>query len=126
MADNHSEKDLLLDRIKNQDEYAIGALLKIYSFKDNNTGGVGFNATDAGFMSSMAEQFLRKGSLSERQIPYVKKCMSKYIEHLMAVGFEPINLDFPSQITLAELPTIQTAELQKNNIVIKYCTSRTP
>lgn len=129
VADNHSERDLLLDKIKNQDEYAIGALLKIYSFQTNQEqeakgtykdNYMGFNSADAGFMSSMAEQFLRKGSLTERQIPYVKKCMPKYIEQLMAIGFGPINFDTLSQITPAELPTIQTAKLQNNNITIKF------
>jgi len=121
------QKDHLINLIKNHTEYAIGALLKIYSFQttDEQYSGstqhdnaMGFNAVDAGFMSSMAKQFLKKGSLSEKQIPYVKRTMLKYIMQLEQVGFEPVNLS-PIK-TEAILPTIKTATLEKNNIVIKF------
>ena len=127
-ADNHSkERDQLLHLIKEKNEYAIGALLKIYSFQTTNEqmqqsthedNKMGFNATDAGFMSSMAEQFLKKGSLSDRQIPYVKKCMPKYIKQLTQTEFEPVN--FEKTISAQPLKTVKTATSQENNIVIKF------
>lgn len=128
-ADNHpnSERDRLIALIKTDDKYAIGALLKIYSLQTANEqiqksahedNKAGFNSADAGFMSSMAEQFLKKGSLSDRQIPYVKKCMPRYIRQLMQTGFEPIN--FEKAIPAQPLKTVKTAISQENNIVIKF------
>lgn len=122
-----NERDRLLDLIKTKDEFAIGGLLKIYSFQTtdeqniNNTtekNAMGFNACDAGFMSSIAKQFLAKGSLSEKQIPYVKRTMPRYIEQLMQEGFEPVNINQTK--TEIQQITIKTAELQGNNIFIKF------
>lgn len=128
MADKYSEeRDRLLALIKEKDEYAIGALLKIYSFQTsneqeiNNTvekNSLGFSATDAGFMSSMARQYLAKGSLSDRQIPYVKKIMPKYIDRLLKAGITPTNIiatNSPKEETISKI-----AELIKNDIVIKF------
>lgn len=129
MADNHShddERNRLQTLIKTHNEYAIGALLKIYSFQtaqEQDAGrtyednSMGFNAVDAGFMSSLSEQFLKKGNLSDKQMGYVKRIIKKYISQLMNVGFEPVAIN-----KTAELPQeiIRTAELTKNTVVIKF------
>ena len=145
MADKHSSefgRDQLELLIKNDDKWAIGALLKIYEFQTSqeqeakNTyekNKMGFSATDAGFMTSMAQQFINKGRLTERQIPYVKRTMPKYIGQLMDVGFEPIGINKIASASLVKRTAAQnifekltgvkflhTAELQKNNIVIKF------
>lgn len=131
MADNHSERDRLQTLIKTTDEWAIGALLKIYSFQtadEQYTGGthhnnaMGFNTTDAEFMSSLSEQFLKKGSLSDKQIGYVKRIILKYIGQLMESGFEPVAINKTTSTTLPKVSQkiIKTAELIKNNITIKF------
>lgn len=134
MADNNSqeeERNRLQTLIKTTDEYAIGALLKIYSFQtadEQYTGGThhdnakGFNATDAGFMSSLSEQFLKKGSLSDKQIGYVKRIILKYIGQLIESGFEPVAINKTTSTVLPKSPQeiIKTAELIKNSITIKF------
>lgn len=131
-VDNHShEQDRLQTLIKTTDEWAIGALLKIYSFQtadEQYTGGthhnnaMGFNATDAEFMSSLSEQFLKKGSLSDKQIGYVKRIILKYIGQLMESGFEPVAINKTTSTILPKTlqKIIKTAELIKNNITIKF------
>ena len=68
------------------DAHAVGALLRIYQFQtpaeqDMRTtvyqNNIGFSGVDAGFASSIAEQFIHKGYLSDKQITYVKKIMPK-------------------------------------------------
>lgn len=131
MADNHSERDRLQTLIKTTDEWAIGALLKIYSFQTadekyiggtHHNNAMGFNATDAEFMSSLSEQFLKKGSLSDKQIGYVKRIILKYIGRLMESGFEPVAINKTTSTTLPKISQkiIKTVELIKNNITIKF------
>lgn len=70
-----------------KDEYAISALLFLYSlqttdeqisYNTKHQNGIGFNGTDGGFCSSLAQQFLRKGRLTEKQVASLKKLLPKY------------------------------------------------
>lgn len=68
--------------------WALKALVRIY--QENQTAdeqaakvtahdnGVGFSGVDAGFASSLAEQYLRRGDLSDKQMNFVFKIMPKY------------------------------------------------
>ena len=49
---------------------------------DNN---IGFTGTDAEFMTSLALQYERSGSLSAKQMAFVMKRMKKYHKQVMAV-----------------------------------------
>ena len=69
-------------------EWALKALVRI--FKENQTpseqssqttvedNGIGFTGTDANFLSSLADQYIRRGRLSDKQMVYVMKRMQKY------------------------------------------------
>jgi len=79
------------------DNTAIGALLIIYSFQtpDERTdkftkyqNGQGFNGTDSVFCSSLAQQYLSKGRLTEKQIFALKKLLPKY--HGQVSSIEPM------------------------------------
>lgn len=48
--------------------------------------GVGFTGNDAHFLSSVNKQYLKKGSISEKQGVWVRKKMEKYAGQLMAIG----------------------------------------
>ena len=70
-----------------QDQYAISALLTLYSYQTTDEqislstkheNGMGFNGTDGGFCSSLAMQYLRKGRLTEKQIASLRKLLPKY------------------------------------------------
>lgn len=68
--------------------WAVKALVRIY--QENQTSdeqvrkvttednGIGFTGVDAEFLSSLAEQYLRRGSLSDKQMSFVFKKMPKY------------------------------------------------
>lgn len=68
--------------------WALKALVRIY--QENQTSdeqvakvtshdnGIGFTGVDAGFLSSLAEHYLKRGSLSDKQMAFVFKKMPKY------------------------------------------------
>lgn len=68
--------------------WALKALVRIY--QENQTAdeqaakvtshdnGIGFSGCDAEFLSSLAEQYLRRGNLSDKQMTFVHKKMPKY------------------------------------------------
>jgi hypothetical protein len=74
--------------------WALKALVRI--FTENQTAqeqvaeattvdnGTGFTGTDGGFASSLAKQYLNRGSLSDKQMTYVFKLMPKYHSQVIA------------------------------------------
>lgn len=88
---NATKKDTLAF-VKNQlatnKLWATKALVRIY--QENQTAdeqaakvtshdnGIGFSGCDAEFLSSLAEQYLRRGNLSDKQMVFVYKKMPKY------------------------------------------------
>ena len=68
--------------------WALKALVRIY--QENQTAdeqvakttshdnGIGFSGVDAMFASSLAEQYLRRGDLSDKQMGFVHKIMPTY------------------------------------------------
>jgi hypothetical protein len=50
--------------------------------------GWGFNSSDARFMSSIARQLMKGSHLFERQIPIVRKKMTKYGSQLLRIAQE--------------------------------------
>ena len=76
-------------------KWALKALVRIY---DNQTAdekesedtrhdnGVGFTGADGSFMTSIAKQYIARGSLSEVQMSYVFKNMPKYARQLERVS----------------------------------------
>ena len=73
---------------------ALKALVRI--FQENQTAseqsleattednGIGFTGTDGQFLSSLAKQFLKRGSLSDKQMIHVMKKMPKYSRQVIA------------------------------------------
>lgn len=76
--------------------WATKALIRI--FQENQTNdeqvakvtshdnGIGFSGCDAAFLSSLAEQYLRRGSLSEKQMAFVHRKMPKYARQVIAMS----------------------------------------
>jgi hypothetical protein len=68
--------------------WALKALVRI--FQENQTddeqinqttthdNGIGFSGCDAEFLSSLAKQYLQRGSLSDKQMSFVFRKMPKY------------------------------------------------
>lgn len=99
----YTNKKQLVDTLKMQlatrDRQALKGLVTIYGFQTDeeqekgNTleyNQMGFTGLDGQFLSSLAEQYIARGSLSPKQIVYVKKAMPKYagqlIKHSISVG----------------------------------------
>ncbi len=76
--------------------WAIKALVRIY--QENQTAdeqaakvtshdnGIGFTGVDAQFASSLAEQYLKRGSLSDKQMAFVFKIMPKYSRQVIQMS----------------------------------------
>lgn len=54
----------------------------------NERNGAGFNGVDAPFLSSLAEQYLRRGYLTEKQVNAARKTIKKYIGQLTDIANE--------------------------------------
>lgn len=72
--------------------WALRALVKIYerqTASEKSTqgtieqNGIGFSGIDGNFFSSLAEQYNRKGTLSEKQMVIVMKRMKKYARQIL-------------------------------------------
>jgi hypothetical protein len=76
--------------------WALKALVRIY--QENQTAdeqaakvtahdnGIGFTGVDAKFASSLAEQYLKRGSLSDKQMGFVFKIMPKYASQVIKMS----------------------------------------
>lgn len=75
---------------------AILAIYKNQTMSERNIqattehNGVGFTGVDGAFMSSLAEQILKRKALSEKQLVSARKIMPKYWKQLMFVSKEKI------------------------------------
>lgn len=82
--------------------WALKALVRIY--QENQTAdeqaakvtshdnGIGFSGVDATFASSLAEQYLKRGSLSDKQMTFVYKIMPKYAGQVIKMS-DPTKLN---------------------------------
>ena len=83
------------NKIATDDKWAIRALQRVYAnltADEQSIGatvqhnGIGFTGSDAEFLTSLAQQFERRGSLSPKQIAALRKAMPKYARQLEAVA----------------------------------------
>lgn len=90
MAKVWSEEEIA-KMVQENDKVLYGALKKIYAQQtadeqqDGETkhhNGVGFNGADSKFMSSVCEQLIQKGWLSDKQKYCVRKRLVKYNKQL--------------------------------------------
>ena len=96
---NATKKDTLAfvkSQLATNKVWATKALVRIY--QENQTSdeqvdkttshdnGIGFTGVDAPFLSSLAEQYLRRGNLSDKQMSFVFKKMPKYARQVVAMS----------------------------------------
>jgi len=84
------------NQLRTNKVWAIKALVRIY--QENQTtdeqiakitsedNGIGFTGVDATFASSLAEQYLKRGSLSDKQMEFVFKIMPKYSRQVIMMS----------------------------------------
>ena len=88
-------------KLQVNDAWVFGAIKAIY---DNQTdteqtvghtiedNGIGFSGCDAEILSSFAEQIIQRGSLSQKQMVYARKKISKYSKQLWMVAYRRAKL----------------------------------
>jgi len=88
-------KDTILALIEKSDTAVCRAVLAIYDRQTADeqataatadSNGIGFNGADASFGSSLAKQFMERGTLSPRQIACARKMMRKYAGQLAEIA----------------------------------------
>lgn len=81
--------------LENNNEFVCRALKKLYERQTeeeqngNHTderNGVGFNRIDAEFMTSVAKYLIEYGSLTDKQLFYVRKKIMKYAGQLTKIA----------------------------------------
>jgi len=116
MMDKETLTTALLDP-----EVVAGCLVVLYasqtaeeqgSHTTRERNGMGFNAFDAAFGSSLAEQVIGKGKLTTTQVAVGRKILRKYVNQICARVDEPprqpLNvrtiMDHPIESDLTEIP----------------------
>ncbi len=78
-------------KLATEASWALRGLVRIYenqtldeqtSEDTRHDNGIGFTSADGHFMTSMAKQYIARGSLSEKQMKRVFKNMPKYARQL--------------------------------------------
>jgi len=96
---NATKKDTILFvkvKLSSDPVWALKALVRIYQENQTNDeqvtqqtthdNGIGFSGCDAQFLSSLAQNYLRYGRLSEKQMSFVFKKMPKYAKQVIAMS----------------------------------------
>ena len=94
-----TERPDIMELIKTNDEYTIGALMTLYSYQTSeeqlmkytrNDNAMGFNSMDAGVLSDIAEFYRRTGFLTEKQINFARRTIMKYHRQLTESSIRPL------------------------------------
>ena len=95
------EKEAILQAIATNKVAVARSIKAIYQYQTTSEqsskstseeNGMGFNAFDAEFLSSLAQSYNANGGLTERQVEAGRKKIVRYIRQLEGVGFENLFL----------------------------------
>lgn len=93
-------KEALRNQLATRPQQALKGLLRIYEYQTSQEkvagetleyNNVGFSGCDSKILSSMAEQFLSRGTLSEKQMKVVMRIIPRYAGQLIKISFEKGN-----------------------------------
>lgn len=88
-------KQDIAELLQRSDKAVLRGLVVIHSLQTlseqecqttTEKNGVGFSGVDAEFLSSLARQFINRGSLSEKQMVLLRKKMLRYAGQLAKVS----------------------------------------
>lgn len=88
-------KENISELLQKSDKAVLRGLVVIYSLQTESeqecqetvfNNGVGFSGVDANFLSSLAQQFIKRGTLSEKQMVLLRKKMLRYAGQLAKVA----------------------------------------
>ena len=101
MTTQNQKVEFIRAQLAENTAWAIRGMLRIFenqtldeqnSDSTNHENGIGFNGTDATFLSSCAKQVLAGRRMSAKQMHYIFKKMPKYARQLLSVS-DPEKLD---------------------------------
>jgi len=87
--------EFVRNQLKQNEKWALNAMLKIYEYQTADEqakgctckyNGVGFSGAHSEIMSSLSEQYLRKGWMSPKQMKIVMKTMYHYTRQIIQVS----------------------------------------
>lgn len=90
-------KETIQNLIDTNDQAVYNALIQIYrrqtlseqaSMTTHLHNSVGFTGADAGFLSSLAESYIKYKRLSPKQLAYARKKMKKYWRQLQDIAIQ--------------------------------------
>jgi hypothetical protein len=88
-------KEFIKNKLGTDRNWACAALVKIYALQTDGEkswgrtqedNGIGFSGCDGEFMSSLAVQYMRRNSLSDKQMAFVLRKMPKYWQQVFQIG----------------------------------------
>ena len=89
--------EFVREMLATNDAWVLRGLIAIYHKQTESekiakatsaSNGVGFSGVDAEFASSLAEQAIKRGSLSPKQMTYARKIIKKYAGQLVRLAKE--------------------------------------
>lgn len=131
---NNLTADKLKELIKDSDEWLVGTLMSVYSMQTSGErdgkyiterNGIGFSECDASYMSSIAEYYIKYGTLTSNQLFYTRRSILKYAAQALSIGVEPRPLKNKKEVSKNKKDFIQTEEykkahLDKDRIIIEF------
>ena len=111
-------KDFVSEKVAEDVRWTLRALMVVYSFQTDTEkikeqtsvhNTVGFTGCDAEFLTSLAKQYERRGSLSDKQMKILYKVMPKYWRQLIdASNREKLENSYIKYLEQKELEKEQT------------------
>lgn len=89
--------EFIREKLAYNDKWLLKALVSLYNSQTyeekanketKELNGVGFNATDSKILTSLAEQFIEKNWLSDKQIKICRRLIPKYSGQLVNIAKE--------------------------------------
>ena len=111
------------------DERAVFVLIALLGFQTadeqashttNHQNGKGFNAMDAGILTSFAEFYKTKGWLSPRQLVLLKTKLPKYWRQIQAVAELPVSKPKPKPIQTVANPKSVALHDGSGRLVVRF------
>ena len=114
------KKSIIQSLISANDNSVIQTLVLVYEGQTldeksaemtHHDNGIGFNGTDANFGSSLAKQYLERGTLSPRQIECARKMVKKYWKQVLGFYGEDLSaFTAPACIVLQHFEMVEEVE----------------
>ena len=108
-------------KLKEDKEFLVGSLIALYRLQTEDEkaskstarrNNVGFNGTDARFLSDISEYYLKRGFLTDKQMRIVRPKLAKYSKQIAEIDPEPMSTGWRSgNLKKKKKPTKRTAEV---------------